>query len=210
MDKQAMINRIRKATQEETAKEEARINVINALPDDLENVYLVIASGYRCEGSVIFEVSTREEVAAIVAKLPAVDMVKISDGFVSFVPASRMTSKEEERADILPIAPYTLGLDKVADYPVYAKVEWYSQIGDYLINVEVRVKDAPTWAKFEPAHERDGRGRIIRHAWRRWAGGFAHFDQVNYASGTHNTPGNTIIYWKSNMGWDQIYQGATK
>lgn len=177
-----------------TAEAEIRTAIVSKLPEAvIPQVQHIHAGGYRCDGSVKIAVEKRADVLPLLDALPPIPVLMVKNSSLSFVPESRIAAKERDdnATEKTPVEGVLWKVDKVGSYPASASVEWWADLGLYVIKVEVAVtKDR---AYYEEAHQRDARRRITKHQWvlRKAPGGHV----VNWWA-EHDKPKPHTVYWR--------------
>jgi len=154
-------------------------------PGTLEFVH---GQGYRCDGSVRFTATTADIQGMMVAFQP-VEIGLYRGAFTSLFPVSRATDKDPS---VVRIAPFLVQVEKVGDYPFTVSVEWWAQLGGFLLKIEAKVLDGHAWASLKDVPDRANNGRLIRHNWR------CQIEKPGYRVivwSTPNQPAPRTFYW---------------
>lgn len=107
------------------------------LPQAPSNIYIT-ASGYQAEAELVFEVTTREEVLALVDAMPGVPVLMLQSGITSFIAEERFTTAEPG-AKVVPIGDVVYRLALWVDAP-HEEYTWWTHLAGKLVHVLAKTK----------------------------------------------------------------------
>jgi hypothetical protein len=198
---------MRKAIEEAQKKRDAQAQefaLTQLLPADLPWKHIHGRIGYRADASLHIEVKDRAEVARCMELIPGVPLVRYKSGCVSFIPEDKLTAAErtaieDGRGEVEDIAPFMVITEGNKGYGSYLdlgqSVEWYAQIGPFLVDVTCKVNGEHWDARRYTSVERNQQtGEIIRADVTAVEGNsFRLYRFTRYATGDYVSKGNNRL-----------------
>ena len=174
--------------------------IIKALPAALPlPVKLVLASGYKSEGTVCFEMASREQVLSLLDVLPAAEVLwlKQKGGFSSFIPKLRFVGPLKPNQTATPVSGVHLNVEGHKNGRTSENFRWWTELDGMLVSIDVRLKFGQEGgARLNEAHDRVGR-TVVQARWR-----FHNVPEgltVCWSWATPTTPGDISIYWDDDL-----------
>lgn len=131
------LEKLRKSVTIAEAKAAEKKRICAALPASLPlaPMSLVLENhAYKADARFGFEVSSRDEVLALVESLPSVPVVLVNGSTSTFIPAERFVEERGNRATVTSVGDVTLRVETWLGY-LREEYTWWTKLADKLVEV---------------------------------------------------------------------------
>ena len=164
--------------------------LLAALPANLPiPVKMVTATAHKAQGTVWFDVTSREDILALLEVLVPVPLVLLRDGFVTFLPRAAFDGEPKPGQRVTAVQPFLYKVDANAKY-ASAHAEWWTEMNGGLVKVRAELPRDDYAIKRIPSQQT----AAMEFKWQ--FTGLPAAEAIRWWGSDKETPPTLTLYWE--------------